>query len=102
VGSTLSVALGINASGEIAGYYQDGADVMHGFTYDGTSYATLDPPGSYLYTNAIGISDSGEVAGVFGSASSLGFLYDGNSYTRLGPSGSSSTTAHDTSTMRER
>ena len=53
----------INASGTVAGYYQDPQGVAHGFVRmsDGT-ITSFDPKGA-VFTEATGINDKGEIAG---------------------------------------
>jgi hypothetical protein len=62
-GSVYTFAAGINASGTVAGYYQDSAGAAHGFLRmsDGTITA-FDPKGA-TYTEATSINDKGEIAG---------------------------------------
>jgi probable HAF family extracellular repeat protein len=62
-GSVYTFASGINASGTVAGYYEDSKGVTHGFlrTSDGTITA-FDPPGSTL-TQVTGINANGDIAG---------------------------------------
>ena len=55
---------GINASGQIVGYYFDGSGNEHGFSYNGSTYTTIEPPltgpdGSF----AFGINDAGQIVG---------------------------------------
>lgn len=62
-GSIYTFAAGIDASGAVAGYYEDSAGVMHGFLRMSDGKITvLDPKGSTL-TEATGINAKGEVAG---------------------------------------
>ena len=51
-----SGATGINASGQIVGWYNGG----HGFLFDHGSYTTLDVPG-LTRTYANGINDAGQI-----------------------------------------
>jgi probable HAF family extracellular repeat protein len=71
-GSSFAVtyATGINASGQIVGWYDDGR-TDHGFLYDNGSYTTLDVPGSIL-THTYGINASGQIVGSYGDASGGG------------------------------
>jgi uncharacterized membrane protein len=80
-------ANGINASGQIVGYYYDAADRIYGFLLDKGSYTTLDVPGA-TNTIAYGINDSGQIVGyypdpTYGFPVSHGFLFDQGSYTLL-------------------
>jgi hypothetical protein len=62
-GSTQTHTFGINASGEITGYYMLGDGSHHGFTYDHGTWTTVDFPGAvgatFLYSN----NDAGQIAG---------------------------------------
>jgi len=44
--AVMTVCTGINDSGQIAGYYWDSSFVSHGFLLDGSTFTTIDPPGS--------------------------------------------------------
>jgi probable HAF family extracellular repeat protein len=63
-----TLATGINASGQIVGYYLDVFNVVHGFLLDNGSYTMLDVPGS-TGTWAYGINDSGQIVGYYYDAS---------------------------------
>ena len=56
-------AHGINPSGQIVGYYIDGAG-FHGFLYDGGVFTPIDVPGA-SYTQANGITPSGQIVGLY-------------------------------------
>ncbi len=73
-GSLFTQAHGINASGQIVGWYYDG-NITHGFLLSEGSYTTLDVPGS-SYTQGFGINDSGKIVGEYGDAGGTnhGFL----------------------------
>src|SRR5438105_3242732 len=58
-----TVAEGINAAGQIVGYYADSNDDYHGFLYNGGIYTTLDDPQAFD-TYAFGINKNGHVVGV--------------------------------------
>jgi probable HAF family extracellular repeat protein len=58
-----TVAEGINAAGQIVGYYADSNDDEHGFLYNGGIYTTLDDPQAFD-TTAFGINKNGHVVGV--------------------------------------
>jgi probable HAF family extracellular repeat protein len=74
---------GINASGQIVGFFDDGSH-FHGFLLSGGNYTTLDVPGSQ-YTSAQGINASGQIVGNYVDANSVehGFLLSGGNYTTL-------------------
>jgi probable HAF family extracellular repeat protein len=80
-GSTF--AFGINAMGQIVGYYSNNTGT-HGFLYNpnGDTYTTLDDPSATQGTFALGINDNGQIVGYYVNASgSHGFLYSGGTYT---------------------
>ena len=79
-------AWGINASGEVTGWFDDSTgNKYQGFVYNGSTYTTLNAPGATAGTTAgYGINDSGQVAGVYEDANgSHGFVYSGGSYTTV-------------------
>lgn len=71
-----TLASGINASGEIVGYYYDSAGT-HGFVETpGGGFSTLTDPGLAGTTGALGINNVGQVVGGYGDgANSYGFVY---------------------------
>ncbi|MDO9310867.1 MAG: PEP-CTERM sorting domain-containing protein [Nitrosomonas sp.] len=91
-GSTSTYATGINASGQIVGWYSDGV-AGHGhvyYVYSGGSYATIDgPQGSYGRTAAV-INDSGQIGLTYYTPPTNPDDYYGG-YTTLIRSGSSDT-----------
>jgi probable HAF family extracellular repeat protein len=105
VPSGYTEAKGINASGQIVGWYfgwyLDPAG-SHGFLLDNGSYTTLDVPGSISTTieedlpfPQIGINNWGQIVGSYADAQnkSHGFLLDQCNYTTLDAPGSISTQA---------
>ena len=62
--ATSTTAYGINDTGEIAGFYSDGAGKSHGFIYAGGAFSTVDVAGagSTLLTR---IKNEGAVTGVY-------------------------------------
>lgn len=63
-GAVLTNAQGINAGGEIVGFYTDTTGATHGFVMSGGSYRTVDYPGAKS-TQLRGIGPSGDVVGVY-------------------------------------
>jgi uncharacterized membrane protein len=64
-GANFTVASGINAQGDITGWYTvPGSAVRHGFLLRAgeTQPIPFDPPGS-VFTNAIGINERGDIVG---------------------------------------
>ena len=47
-GATLTIAYGVNRSGEIVGTYNDVSNVTHGFLLSGGTFTTVDYPGATL------------------------------------------------------
>src|SRR5438132_14284405 len=94
IGSTS--AQGINASGQIVGFYRN-AGAFHCFAYSGGTYTTLDVPSATNGTLANGIDASGQIVGAYTDSTNNqhGFLLSGGIYTTLDdPSpGTTSTTA---------
>jgi probable HAF family extracellular repeat protein len=61
-GATLTNAQGINAGGDIVGWYRDAANVFHGFVAQHGAVTTIDYPGA-AYTDLRGIGPSGVLIG---------------------------------------
>jgi len=66
-GAVLTVAQGINAGGQVVGWYNDAAHILHGFLMNGGSFTPVDYPGA-IATDARGIGPGGEIVGVFYTA----------------------------------
>src|SRR5262249_51368042 len=95
---SLTHAQGINAAGQVVGWYAN-ASGTHGFLYSGGTYTTLDNPLPTSGTFAYGINDAGQIVGTYQDSSGRyhGFLYSNGTYVTLddplaAPSGSSSGT----------
>src|SRR5262249_18448698 len=87
-GSVYSYPAAINASGQVAGYFQD-SNGLQSFIYNGGSYTTI----SYLnIPQLISINDSGQAVGyaLYGNQWH-GFLYNNGTTTTFDPPGSYST-----------
>lgn len=87
-GSIYTTVNDINASGEVAGDFQDTSFFLYGFLYSGGSYTSIGSLGTHLTA----VNDSGEVVGNSGSGA---FLYDGSSYTTILVPGSLGAHAND-------
>jgi hypothetical protein len=61
-GSILTNAQGINASGDIVGFYTDSGGRQHGFVRSGDQYRSIDFPNAAL-TQAHGIGPAGDIVG---------------------------------------
>jgi uncharacterized membrane protein len=63
-GAAATTMTGINADGQMVGFYRDAAGQTHGFVRRGQTYASIDFPGA-AWTNARGISATGDVVGAY-------------------------------------
>ena len=61
-GSVFTQAFGINAAGEIVGFYRDGSGRQHGFLMRNGTYTSIDFPGAAA-TDARGIGPDGDIVG---------------------------------------
>ena len=66
-GSTATEADGINAQGEIVGFFFDAAGRQHGFLKQGGSFTQLDFPGATA-TRTANSNNAGVIAGAFTDA----------------------------------
>ena len=61
-GAVLTVAVGINNSGQIVGVYQLADGSRHGFLFTpGIGFATIDDPNATSGSEATGINNSGQI-----------------------------------------
>jgi probable HAF family extracellular repeat protein len=78
-GAVLTNAQGINARGDIVGFYTDSAGLNHGFRWSRGVYSAIDVPNARV-TQARGIGPNGEIVGTYqrvgesGGIPSHGFL----------------------------
>jgi probable HAF family extracellular repeat protein len=89
-------ATGINMTGEVCGFYIDGAGTNHGFTLNRGTFTKLDVPES-MFTQALGLNNNGQVVGAFMDKSGMthGFLYSGGSFEQIDdPNGFGTTTVN--------
>jgi len=63
-GAVLTNAQGINAQGEIVGFYTDTAGRTHGFSQSGGFWRSIDFPDSAA-SQALGISPAGDIVGTY-------------------------------------
>jgi probable HAF family extracellular repeat protein len=93
LGSNVSLATGINLSGEIVGwndFYSNPNFEPQAFLYSNGSMKNIDSPSVFASgTEASAINDAGEVVGTgyFTSGTFHAFLYSGGKMTDLGPPG---------------
>jgi probable HAF family extracellular repeat protein len=80
-----TTAFGINASGQIVGYFYDATGLAHGYLYDNGTYTTLDDPLGTDGTFALDINDAGQIVGQYfdNMHGQHGFLYSGGNYTTI-------------------
>ena len=85
---------GINAQGDMVGFYLDNAGVQHGFVDRQGVFTAITVPRS-LFTNAYGINDYGQIVGRYqDSASAIhGFLFDGTTFSTIDYPGANYTSA---------
>jgi hypothetical protein len=89
-----SQATGVNNTGEVVGFYQEGANFT-GFTDIGGSITSFLFPTS-VSTQALGVNDLGEIVGDYTLADGnmFGFLDNNGVFTTLDPFGSTAVTAN--------
>ena len=63
-GAVLTNAQGINAGGDVVGFYRDAAAKVRGFVWKGGEVTAIEYPGAVL-TEARGISPSGRIVGTY-------------------------------------
>lgn len=66
-GATFTQAFGINAGGEVVGFYIDATGKQHGFLRSGETFTSIDFPGAAA-TDARGISPGGDIVGTYRQA----------------------------------
>src|SRR5271169_2860925 len=69
-GALQTEATGINNSGQVAGWYQDGSEKTHGFLDVNGTFTPIDVPGAIL-TEAFGINNQGDIVGGYQTEVSL-------------------------------
>jgi probable HAF family extracellular repeat protein len=82
-GGDFTFATGINALGQIVGYYYDASGgSAHGFLYSGGAYTTIDDPLGTCGTFAQGINALGQIVGYYLDSAGIqhGFLYSGGTW----------------------
>jgi probable HAF family extracellular repeat protein len=94
LGSTNTMANGVNNAGVIAGEYYDGSGDLHGFTAavaDPLSFTTtIDDPLAVFGTAVTGINDNGDLTGFYvdGSDDTHGFVDSGGTFFTIDAPGS--------------
>ena len=91
----ISGASDINDKGEIVGgYLKCGLCAQLGFVFDGTTYTTLNVPGS-TFTAATGVNNAGKISITAANENAIysGYVYDGTNYTKIDAPGYTDTYA---------
>jgi large repetitive protein len=89
--NAVTLATGINDSGEIVGFFRDASLKIHGFLDINGHFTTLDVPSSLQstvnnpQTRALGINNAGEVVGFFQdfTVQNHGFLFNNGKFTTI-------------------
>src|SRR6266851_4520065 len=86
---------GVNAMGEIIGFFFDNAGRQHGLIRRGSIFSQFDVPGSTA-TQVLSINDAGTTVGMFSDAAgaSHGFIDKAGSFTQVNFPGVASTDAN--------
>ena len=95
-GARQTFAFGVNASGQIVGYYYDSNNNSHGFVDSGGRFTTIDFPGAGQ-TYAFGINASGQIVGGYCESvgqNCHGFLDSGGRFTTIDFPGAAGTSAN--------
>src|SRR5262249_39651403 len=82
-GADSTAAQGINASGDIVGFWSD-ATSSHGFQFTSGAFLTVDVPGA-ISTGPRGINSGGDIVGEYNldGITDHGFLRSGNNFTTI-------------------
>jgi uncharacterized membrane protein len=88
-GATSTTISGVSPDGRyVAGSYTDAGGIFqHAFVWDGTTFTTLNYPGTMSTYAARGVNSAGDVVGNYNAnvyPYFFGFLYSGGGYTSLG------------------
>lgn len=102
-GATTMALWDVNNAGVMVGYSVNGSsttDFAQGFVFDGTAFTSMSGPAGAVSTNALGISDSGQVVGSYSRswstdpdtgdavlAPSSGFVYQAGTYSDFAVAG---------------
>ena len=94
-GSTYMQAEGINARGEIVGFYQDAANNLQNFVFKNGSVYPVDPPGGgpewEFLTTQVAINSEGDIVATYADSNgvSRGFLLSEGKYKYINAPGAS-------------
>jgi hypothetical protein len=87
-----TTAAGINARGQVSGFFQDASGGFHGFLKDGSTFTQIDVPGA-TGTLAYAINNRSDVAGWYmdQQGGEHGFVLSGGNFTTIDVPGSRGT-----------
>lgn len=89
-GAASTQAWGINAYGEVVGFFVNPDNTVHGFRLKGGGFSPIDFPGA-SNTQAYGLNAQGDVVGTYVMAGAThGFLLAGGRFSTIDPPGSAS------------
>ncbi len=82
--SNSTISVGFSDAFQIVGYYADQSSVLHGFSYNFSSYATIDAPG-YFGTGWNSVNTPGDMVGSVNDSTGLvhAMLYSGGVFTQI-------------------
>jgi len=93
-GSMTTRSNGINARGDIVGFYTDFEGVTHGYLRHNGDFVTIDVPGA-KFTTAFSVNARGDIVGRYIDAddNSHGYLFSDGEFTRIDYPGAAATEA---------
>jgi len=96
-GAAQTQVVGINNTGETVGFWIDSGGVNHGFTYNGSTFTSVDNPFTSTVTQLLGVNNSGTAAGYWTDASGNfhPFTWVSGTFTPIAVPGSVSAQATD-------
>jgi len=82
-GAQETFAYGINDSGQVVGWYEDGTGREHAFLYSSGTFTSFNYPGATTY--AYGLNDMGDIVGSFQDATGVqhGFIYSSGTFSSV-------------------
>ena len=87
-GAASTQVTGINAAGDLSGFYVDAMGNNHGFTDIGGTFTTVDNPASTVFNQLLGINNSDETVGYYaptpaGSPNDIAYSEKGGAFTDI-------------------
>ena len=91
-GSTQTTPVALDGAGVVLGYWLDGSNDFHGFTYNNGVYANIDYPKA-IYTQPTGFNEKGEIIGSYTDTNHIvhAFSYVNGKFKTLVAPGSNNT-----------